>query len=174
MILGLSVANFTLLHVVISLIAIAAGIVMVAGLLGSRRMAGWTLLFLVMTILTSVTGFLFPIHGFTPGLGTGAVSLVVLAVALVALYAKHLEGAWRWIYVVTAIAAFYFNVLVLIVQSFEKVSLLNPAAPQVGPPFPEPQNMHFVIAQVAALVLFVALGIAAVVRFRPADRGLSA
>ena len=74
-----------------------------------------------MTILTSVTGFFFPIHGFTPALAVGAVSLVILLIALVALYGKHLSGAWRWIYVVTAVTALWFNVFVLIVQSFEKV-----------------------------------------------------
>ncbi len=111
MILGLSVATFTLLHVIISLIAIASGLVVLFGMLGARRMRGWMALFLLTTILTSATGFLFPIHGFTPALGSGAVSIVLLAVALAALYGKHLAGAWRWIYVVTASAALYFNVL---------------------------------------------------------------
>ncbi|HZQ13596.1 MAG TPA: hypothetical protein VFB31_12380 [Pseudolabrys sp.] len=168
MILGLSTANFTLLHVVISLVAIASGLVVLVGMLGSRRMPGWTALFLITTILTSLGGFLFPIHGFTPALGTGGVSLVVLAAALVALYGKHLAGRWRWIYVVTALAALYLNVLVLIVQSFEKLTVLNPVAPAVGPPFAEPVNTHFVVAQTLVLALFVAAGIAALLRFRPA------
>jgi hypothetical protein len=168
MILGLSIAAFTTVHVIITLIAIASGFVVMFGMLGAHRLPGWTALFLVTTILTSVTGFLFPIHGFTPALGTGAVSGVLLAVALIALYGKHLAGAWRWIYVVAAIAALYFNVLVLIVQSFEKVTLLNPSAPVVGPPFAEPVNTHFVVAQIAALLLFVVLGTLAVIRFRPA------
>jgi hypothetical protein len=167
MILGLSVSNFTVLHVIISLIAIVSGLVVLVGMLGSRRMPGWTVLFLIATILTSVTGFLFPIHGFTPALGVGVVSLVVLAVALIALYGKRLAGAWRWIYVVMAVAALWFNVFVLIVQTFEKVALVNPHAPQVGPPFPEPQNFQFTIAQGVALVLLVVLGILAAVRFRP-------
>ena len=167
MILGLSTANFTLLHVIISLVAIASGLVVLFGMLGSHRMPGWTLFFLVTTILTSVTGYFFPIHGFTPAQAVGAVSLVILLIALIALYGKHLSGAWRWIYVVTAVTALWFNVFVLIVQSFEKVSLLNPLAPQVGPPFSEPQNTHFVIAQAAALVFFVVLGIVAALRFRP-------
>lgn len=77
------------------------------------------------------------------------------------------EHAWRWIYVVTAVTATGFNTFVLIVQAFEKVSLLNPLAPQVGPPFSEPQNSHFVIAQAAALVFFVVVGIVAALRFRP-------
>lgn len=170
MILSLSVAAYTLLHVIISLIAIVSGFVVLFGMLGSRRLPGWTALFLITTILTSVGGFLFPINGFTPAFGTGGVSLVILAVALLALYGKHLEGSWRWIYVVAVITALYFNVLVLIVQSFEKVALLNPLAPVVGPPFAEPTNTHFVVAQAVALMLFVLIGIAAVIRFRPAER----
>jgi len=167
MIFGLSVAAFTLLHVIITLIAIASGLVVLFGMLGAHRLPGWTALFLVTTLLTSVTGFMFPIHGFTPALGTGAVSIVLLVAALIALYGKHLAGVWRWIYVVTAIAALYFNVLVLIVQSFEKLTLLNPSAPVVGPPFAEPVNTHFVVAQVVALLLFIVLGTSAVIRFRP-------
>jgi hypothetical protein len=130
-------------------------------MLGAHRLPAWTALFLVTTILTSVTGFMFPIHGFTPALGTGAVSMLVLAVALIALYAKHLVGSWRWIYVVAAVAALYFNVLVLIVQSFQKVPTLNTLAPtQSEPPF--------LIAQGVALMAFLFLGIAAVFRFSPA------
>ena len=170
MILGLSIPTFTILHVVITLVAIASGIVVVIGMLRGQRMGGMTALFLVTTILTSLTGFLFPINGFTPALGTGIVSGILLALALLALYGKHLEGRWRWIYVVCAVMALYFNVLVLIVQSFEKVALLNPLAPVVGPPFAEPTNTHFVVAQAVALMLFVLIGIAAVIRFRPAER----
>jgi hypothetical protein len=167
MILGLSTANFTLLHVIISLVAIVSGLVVLFGMLGSHRMPGWTLFFLVTTILTSVTGYFFPISGFTPAQAVGAISLVLLLIALVALYGKHLAGAWRWIYVVTAVTALWFNVFVLIVQSFEKVSFLNPLAPQVGPPFSEPQNTQFVITQVVAMAFFVIVGIIAALRFRP-------
>jgi hypothetical protein len=160
MVIGLSVHTFTILHVVISLIAVASGLIVLFGMLGAHRLPAWTSLFLVTTILTSVTGFMFPIHGFTPGLGTGAVSMLVLAVALIALYAKHLVGSWRWIYVAAAVSALYFNVLVLIVQSFQKVPTLNTLAPtQSEPPF--------LIAQGAALMAFLFLGIAAVFRFRP-------
>jgi hypothetical protein len=149
------------------LIAIAAGIVVMFGMVRSHRMPGWTAIFLLTTILTSVTGFMFPIRGFTPALGGGMISIVLLAVALLALYVKKLAGAWRWIYVVTAIAALWFNVFVLIVQSFQKVAFLNPLAPQVGPPFAGATNTQFAIAQTAALVLFVLLGIFAVIKFRP-------
>ena len=125
MILGMSLHTFTVLHVIISLIAIVAGLVVIAGMVGSQRMPGVTALFLVTTILTSATGFLFPISGFTPALGVGIVSLIILAIALLALYGRHLAGAWRWIYVVSAVAALWFNAFVLIVQVFEKLSVLT-------------------------------------------------
>lgn len=163
MILGMSIQTFTVLHVIISLVAIATGLVVLVGMLGSKRLTGWTAQFLLTTILTSVTGFMFPINGFTPALGTGVVSLVVLAVALLALYGKHLAGAWRWIYVATAVAALYLNVFVLIVQSFQKVAFLTAMAPtQSEPPF--------LIAQSVALVLFIVLGLVAAFRFRPGLR----
>jgi len=166
MIVGLSIHAFTIIHVIISLVAIASGIVVLIGMLGAHRLPGWTALFLLTTILTSVTGFMFPIQGFTPALGTGIVSLVVLAVALIALYAKRLAGSWRWIYVTAAAAALYLNVLVLIVQSFQKVPALHVLAPtQSEPPF--------LIAQGAALVAFLVLGFIAASRFRPAAGALA-
>jgi uncharacterized membrane protein len=129
-------------------------------MLANRPLAGWTKFFLATTILTSVTGFGFPITKFTPGLAIGIISLLLLAVALYALYKQRLAGAWRWIYVVTAVIAQYFNFLVLIVQSFQKVAPLRALAPtQSEPPF--------LIAQLAALTIFVVFGIMAVVRFRP-------
>ncbi len=170
MVLGMSLHTFTLLHVVISLIAIASGAIVVLGMLGSHRMPALTSLFLLTTILTSATGFLFPIKGFTPAIGVGIVSLVILAIALLALYGRHLAGAWRWIYVVSAVAALWFNAFVLVVQAFEKVSQLNPQAPQVGPPFPEPQNTQFAIAQGVVLVMLVVLGLIAAFKFRPAQQ----
>lgn len=167
MILGLSLEAFTQLHVIITLVAIVSGIVVLLGMLGSHRMPALTALFLVTTILTSVTGFLFPISGVTPALIVGAVSCVLLLLALIALYGAHLIGAWRWIYVLTAVLALWFNVFVLIVQSFEKLKTLNPSAPQIAPPFAEPTNTHFAVAQAAALIIFAALGFLAVRRFRP-------
>jgi hypothetical protein len=160
MIFGFPLEVFTNVHVAISLIAIVSGLIVLFGMVASNRLVGWTGLFLFTTILTDVTGFMFPIHGFTPGLGTGIVSLVVLAIALLALYGKHLIGAWRWIYVVTAVSALYFNVLMLIVKAFQKLAYLKALAPtQSEPPF--------LIVQGAALVFFVVLGIAAVIKFRP-------
>lgn len=168
MIFGMSLQTFTVLHVIISLIAIAAGLIVLIGMLGSKRRAGWTalfllatMLFLLATILTSMTGFMFPINGFTPALGTEIVSLLVLAIALLALYGKHLAGNWRWIYIATAVTALWFNVLVLIVQAFQKVAFLKAMAPtQSEPPF--------LIAQSAALAIFVVLGLIAAFKFRPA------
>jgi hypothetical protein len=160
MIIGLSIHNFTLLHVAITLVAIASGVIVLFGMLGAHRLPGWTALFLLTTILTSVTGFMFPIHGFTPALGVGVISLVILGIALLALYSRHLVGAWRWIYVATAVSALWFNVFVLIVQMFQKISVLQTLAPtQSDPPF--------LIAQGVALAAFLVLGILAALRFRP-------
>jgi len=160
MILGMSIPAFTLLHVIITLIAIASGLIVVGGMFASHRLPGTTAVFLLTTVLTSVTGFLFPIRGFTPGLGVGIVSCVILAIALYAYYGKHLTGAWRWIYVVTAIVALYLNVFVLVVQSFIKVAALNALAPtQSEPPF--------VMAQVAVMAIFFLIGLIAAIKFRP-------
>jgi hypothetical protein len=160
MIAGLSIGNFTILHVAISLIAIVSGLVVLAGMLHACTLPGWTALFLATTLLTSVTGFMFPINGLTPGTIIGLISMVMLAIALMALYVKHLSGAWRWIYVATALGALYFNVFVLIVQSFQKVTVLQKLAPtQSEPPF--------LIAQGLALIAFLILGTRAARNFRP-------
>jgi hypothetical protein len=161
MILGMSISTFTTVHVVISLVGIASGLIVLVGMFGANRLSGWTALFLAATILTSVTGFMFPISGFTPALAVGALSLVVLAAACLAFYVCRLAGAWRWIYVVSATAALYLNVFVAIVQAFQKLPFLQPLAPtQSEPPF--------LAAQAAVLALFVVFGVLAVIRFRPA------
>jgi hypothetical protein len=160
MVLGLSIQNFTLLHVAISLIAIASGFVVVFAMLRANPSPGWTALFLTTTVLTTVTGFLFPITVFTPALGTGILSSVILLIAPFALYGKKLGGAWRWIYVVTAVFAFYLNVFVLVVQAFQKVGALNALAPNGSEP-------PFLIAQAVVLVAFVIVGALAVMWFRP-------
>ena len=160
MIAGLSIENFTILHTAISLIGIVGGLIMLAGMLRARRLPGWTALFLVTTVLTSATGFMFPITSLTPAIVFGVISIVILAIALMALYVKHLSGAWRWIYVTTALAALYLNVFVLIVQSFQKLPALQKLAPtQSEPPF--------AIAQGVALIAFLVLGALAARRFRP-------
>ena len=160
MILGMSVGAFTLLHVIITLVAIGSGLMVVGGMFASHKLPGTTALFLLTTALTSLTGFLFPIHGFTPALGVGIVACVILAVALFALYKERLVGAWRWIYVVTAIISLYLNVFVLVAQSFMKVSALNAFAPtQSEPPF--------AITQAVVLLVFILIGVVALVKFRP-------
>ena len=160
MIAGLSIENFTILHTAISLIAIASGLIVLAGMLRARRLPGWTAVFLVTTILTSVTGFMFPINGLTPAIVFGLISIVILVIALAALYLKHLSGAWRWIYVTTVLVALYLNVFVLIVQSFQKLPALQKLAPtQSEPPF--------LIAQAVALIAFLILGAMAARKFRP-------
>jgi hypothetical protein len=129
-------------------------------MIANKPLGIWNTIFLWTTIATSVTGFGFPITGITPGIVVGIISLVILAVALLALYSQHLAGPWRWIYVITAIVALWFNVFVLIVQAFQKIPSLKTLAPtQSEPPFQ--------IAQGAALVLFVVLAILAVRKFRP-------
>jgi hypothetical protein len=129
------------------------------GLIGGKRLNGLAALFLVTTVLTSVTGFGFPFEKLQPAHILGGLSLVVLAIALLARYKFHLSGAWRWIWVVTASLALYFNVFVLVVQSFMKVPALKALAPtQKEPPF--------AIAQGLVLVIFVALTVLAVKRFR--------
>jgi len=154
--------RLTVIHVVISLIGILSGLVVMFGMLARKRFDRWTVLFLATTVATSATGFFFPFHGFTPAIGVGIISLVVLAVAILARYVRHLAGAWRWIYVVSASAALYFNVFVLVVQLFQKVPDLKALAPtQSEPPFAATQ---FIV-----LILFVVLAIAALIRSRVAS-----
>jgi hypothetical protein len=160
MILGMTTATYTLLHVVISLIGIGSGLVVVFGMLGGKRLNGWTALFLVTMVATSVSGFGFPFDHLLPSHKVGIISLVLLAIAIPARYGLHLAGAWRWIYVITAVMALYLNVFVLVVQLFEKVPALKALAPtQSEPPF--------LAAQILVLVVFAVLCILAVKRFHP-------
>lgn len=162
MVLGMSLSTFTALHVIISLIGIVSGIVVMFGLLGSNRMPGLTAVFLGSTILTSATGFLFPFEKLLPSHMIGILSLLLLAIACVALYVKKLSGPWRSIYVVTAMTALYLNVFVLIIQAFLKVPALHALAPSVPPSEPP-----FAVVQGIVLVFFVIVVIGAVRRFRP-------
>ncbi|HXO38846.1 MAG TPA: hypothetical protein VN872_09410 [Candidatus Acidoferrum sp.] len=156
----MSLATFTLIHVIISLVGIGAGLVVLFGMLGGRRLDGMTALFLATTVLTSVTGFGFPFAHVTPGIILGILSLVVLAIAIVARYSFRMAGRWRSIYVVTAVIALYFNCFVLIAQSFQKVPALHALAPKGNEP-------PFAIAQGILLVLFIVAGVLAVKKFRP-------
>jgi hypothetical protein len=162
MVLGMSLSTFTTVHVIISLIGIVSGIIVMFGLLGSNRMPGLTAIFLLFTILTSATGFLFPFTQLLPSHMIGILSLVLLAIACIALYGMKLSGAWRWVYVVTAMTSLYLNVFVLIVQSFLKVGPLHALAPSVPPSEPP-----FAIVQGIVLVFFAIVIIGAVRRFRP-------
>jgi hypothetical protein len=165
MILGMSLAAFVQVHVIISLIGIVAGIVAMFGMLGSNRMPGLTAIFLLTTILTSATGFLIPplmSEKLLPSQIIGILSLVLLAIACIALYGMKLSGSWRWIYVVTALVSLYLNVFVLVIQSFLKIGPLHALAP--GEP---PGGPVFAVAQGLVLVFFVLFIIGAVRRFRP-------
>jgi hypothetical protein len=160
MVFGLSLGTYTVLHVIISLIGIASGFVVMVGMLRSQRLAGWTALFLVTTVLTSVTGFGFPFDQILPSHIFGAISLVVLAIAIAAVYLFRLGGAWRWVYVVAALVALYLNTFVGVVQAFGKIPALNALAPtQSEPPF--------AIAQGLLLLAFVVVMVLAAMRFRP-------
>jgi hypothetical protein len=160
MILGMSLSTFTTLHVIISLVGIVTGLVVLFGMLGGRKLDSWTAIFLATTVLTSVTGFFFPFTKLLPSHVVGIISLVVLAIALLALYGLHLAGAWRWIYVAGAVLALYLNVFVGVVQAFQKLAFLQPFAPtQTEAPF--------IVAQVLVLAIFVVLGFLVVKRFHP-------
>ena len=163
MILWMSTSTFTTVHVVLSLIGIAAGLVVLLGMLTARKSDVWVGLFLLTTILTTLTGFLFPITKFTPALGVGLISLVVLAATVLGYYFYHLEGQWRLIYVVCAIVALYFNVFVAVVQAFDKFAFLKALAPTQTSPL-------FIVTHVIVLAIFVVLGLQAVKKFQPEAR----
>jgi len=152
-------AALTLIHVLISLIGIGSGLVVTYGLLRSQRMDGWTSIFLVTTVATSVTGFFFPFHKLLPSHILGGISLVLLAVAIVGRYKFQLAGAWRRIYSVTAVLSLWLNVFVLIAQLFMKVPALHPLAPTGSEP-------PFLISQTVVMVVFIALAILAGKNFR--------
>jgi len=160
MILGLSTETFLQIHVVLSLIGIVTGLVAVIAMVRGKFLRGWTAIFLAATVLTSATGFPLPPFGLDPPRIIGIISLVVLALALAGLYAFRLAGPWRWIYVVAATIALYFNCFVAVFQTFLKVEFFHALAPtQQEPPF--------AIAQLLVLALFVAFGVLGVRRFRP-------
>ena len=163
MMLGLSLSAFTNLHVVISLIAIVTGLVVMFGMLSSTKPGGLTGTFLLFTILTSVTGFMFPFNGVTPAILVGILSCVLLAIACIALYAMKAAGPWRWIYVLTALISLYLNVFVLVIQSFLKIPPLHEIAP--GNP---PAGPVFAVVQGVVLLFFIYMIFRAWRGFRPA------
>jgi hypothetical protein len=158
---------FLQFHVFISLVAIVVGLIVVYGLITGQGFPFWTALFLLTTIVTSVTGFPLPPFGFDPPRAIGILSLVLLAIAVSSLYIFHLAGRWRWIYVITALAALYLNVFVAVVQSFQKLPILQPLAPtQSEPPF--------LVAQLVVLALFLIFGFVAVTRYHPQTKAAAA
>src|SRR5213075_991402 len=154
---------YTIIHTLSSLVAIVTGIVVVFGMLAGNRLDGWTKWFLITAVATTITGFFFPFHGFTPAIGLGIISLPFLALTIFARYPKRFAGPWRWIYVIGAVICLYFNLFVLVVQAFEKIPALEAIAPtQTESPFK--------LTQLAVLIVSILLGIVAVVRFRPESR----
>jgi hypothetical protein len=151
---------YTIIHTLISLVAIFTGFVVLFGLIASQRLDGWTKWFLITAVATTVTGFFFPFHGFTPAIGVGLISLPILALTIYARYPRNLAGTWRWIYVIGAAISLYFNVFVGVVQSFEKIPALTAMAPTQS-------ESPFKLTQLVALALFVLLTLVAVIRFRP-------
>ena len=160
MVFGMSLATYTVIHVIISLVGIGSGLIVLFGMFSSKRLDGLTALFLVTTVLTSVTGFFFPFVHVTPGIILGILSLIVLALCIPARYTFHMAGKWRATYVITAVVALYFNCFVLIAQSFQKVPALHKLAPTGSEP-------PFGIAQGILLVLFIVAGVRAVKKFHP-------
>jgi len=151
---------YTIIHTLISLAAIFTGFVVVFGMLAGDRRDVWTKWFLVTAVATTITGFFFPFHGFTPAIGLGIISLPFLALTIFARYPKHLAGPWRWIYVIGAVTCLYFNLFVLVVQAFEKTPVLHAVAPtQTESPFK--------LTQLVVLLLSTLLAILAAIRFHP-------
>ncbi len=162
MTLGLSLSAVTAIHVVISLIAIVAGFIVMFGMLSSKPMPGLTAIFLLFTILTSVTGFMFPFEKLLPSHILGVLSLVLLAIACLALYGMRVAGPWRPVYVVTALVSLYLNVFVLVIQAFLKIPALHAEAP--GNP---PDGASFDVAQGLVLLFFVVMIVGVWRRYKP-------
>jgi hypothetical protein len=154
---------YTIIHTLISLVAIFTGLVVVFGMLARKRLDKWTKWFLITAVATTITGFFFPFHGFTPAIGLGIISLPFLALTIFARYPKRLAGPWRWIYVIGAVICLYFNLFVLVVQAFEKIPELHAMAPtQTEPPFK--------LTQLVVLLVSALLAIVATIRFHPGPR----
>jgi hypothetical protein len=160
MILGMPIATFTIVHVLISLVGILTGVIAVIGMCTNRSLPAWTAVFLVTTVLTSLTGFLFALKAIGPPHVVGAISLLLLVPCLLALYTFRLAGKWRLIYVITAVTALYLNVFVGVVQAFQKIDFLHALAPKGSEP-------PFAIAQGLVLLLFIVLAVVAARKFRP-------
>src|SRR5580704_11243087 len=161
MILGMSTQVYTLLHVIISLAAIAAGLIAILALT-ANKLSSLTGFFLITTALTSITGFFFPFHGVTPGIILGILSLIVLLLAAIALHARKLHGRWRAVYIVSATLALWFNVFVLFAQLFAKVPALKAIAPTQSSPV-------FGATQLVVLAAFIVLALRSLKGFHGAS-----
>lgn len=149
---------YTIVHTIISLVGVLSGLFLLYGMLTSKPSDFWTATFFTSQVATDLTGFAFPFHGLKPSYVVGVISLVLLLLAIYALYSRHLAGAWRKVYVVAAVMALYLDVFVTIVQSFLKIPFLHDMAPtQTEPPFK--------LTQLVVLVIFVGLGVAATIEF---------
>jgi len=157
------VSSLQTFHVLISVVGIVSGFAVVSGLLSSSRMSTLTAIFLLTTLLTNLTGFLFPFKGFTPAIGVGIVGTIIVAVCLAARYLKRMENGWRGAYVVTAVLSLYFNLFVLVVQLFQKVPALNAYAPTGSEP-------PFAVVQGLVLLACLAAGFLAFRRFHPVPK----
>ncbi len=151
---------YTIIHTLISLAAIFTGLVVLFAMLSGSRANNWTKWFLITAVATTVTGFFFPFHGVTPAIILGIITVPVLAITIYARYSRRLAGPWRWVYVVGAVMSLYFNLVVLVVQVFEKVPDLHAMAPTQS-------EAPFKLTQLAVLVVSVLLGIVAMIRFHP-------
>jgi hypothetical protein len=161
MIFGFTLETFTQIHVFISLVGIASGFVVVGGMLRSHRDSSTTSVFLHSTLLTSITGLLLPSAGITPAVVLGYLSIALMFVAFLAVNSFQFRGNWRWVYVVSAMIALYFNCFVATVQAFQKLPSLQPLAPTLS-------EAPFQIAQGALLVIMIGLGFLSVRNFHPA------
>jgi hypothetical protein len=154
---------YTVIHTLISVIAIFTSLMVLLGMIGGERFDCWIKWFLSTAVATTITGFFFPFHGFTPAIGLGIISLPFLALTIFARYPKHLAGSWLWIYVIGAVICLYFNLFVAVVQAFEKIPALHALAPtQSEPPFK--------LTQLVVLLVSALLAIATAIRFHPEPR----
>ena len=151
-----NILTFTGFHTWLSLVALAAGILLIFDLLTSRAAARLTLLFFVTAIATNVTGFLFPFAGFLPSHGVGILSSLVLLLALLARYGFRLAGPWRAVYAASMVLAVYFLAFVAIAQIFQKVAPLAALGP-----------LPFAIAEALLLIVAIVLSVKAARAFRP-------
>lgn len=157
------IAVLTLVHVVVSIIAIGAGFIVVGGFYTNRLLTSSNTIFLVMTVLTCATGFMFPITGFTPAIGVGVVTSLILIPTCYAVFIGKLAGRWRLIYLIGAVAVLYFNVFVLFAQLFLRLPPLRELAPTQ-------REAPFMIVQLGVLLTFIAIGIVANARFKPSAK----